>query len=94
MPYLKIIESSNLELDPNVMHPFVKVHLVDINTGNYIRKKTHNKPAISFFERISYFERTKKEFIKESCDFLLPFATNMYDLRENGQSRAVWNEGN
>lgn len=75
------------------MHPFVKVHLVDVNTGNYIRKKINNKPAINYNEGVSYFGRTKKEFIRESCDFLVPFASNMYDLRENGQSRAVWDEG-
>ena len=34
---LKIIESSRLQLDPNVMHPFVKIHIVDKNTGCYLK---------------------------------------------------------
>jgi hypothetical protein len=45
---LKIIESSRLELDSNVIHPFVKyvfvfiyrVHFVDKNTGGYLERNS------------------------------------------------------
>ncbi len=33
---LKISEVSNLELDPNIVHPFVKVHFVYKNYGSYL----------------------------------------------------------
>ena len=35
---MKIGHTSNLELDPNLVHPFVKVHFVDKETGSYIDK--------------------------------------------------------
>jgi hypothetical protein len=42
---IKILESSRLKLDPNVMHPFVKynfhyifrIHIVDKSTGCYLK---------------------------------------------------------
>ena len=91
--YFNVLHSSNLELDPNVMHPFVKIHLVDMITGNYIQK-TSNRPAVSYYETITTFRKTEKAFDLNSCDIIPPFATKCYDLRESGNSRAVWNEGN
>ena len=90
--YFNILHSSNLELDPNVMHPFVKIHLVDMTTGNYIQK-TSNRPAVSYYETITTFRKTEKTFDLNSCDIITPFATKCYDLRESGNSRAIWNEG-
>lgn len=89
--YFNIIDSSNLELDPNVMHPFVKVHIIDMITGNYIEKSS-TKPAMSYYETITTFVKTEKKFTLNSCDIIIPFATKCYDLRESGNSRAIWNE--
>lgn len=89
---INILESSNLELDPNVMHPFVKMHLVDISSGNYIRK-TKNRPILSYYESLTHFNKLNKKFTQGICDLIYPVSTNFYDLRENGQSRALWNEG-
>jgi hypothetical protein len=36
---LKIQETSQLETDPNVIHPCVKVHIVDLLTGTYLQKQ-------------------------------------------------------
>lgn len=35
---LKILETSNLELNPSVVHPFVRIHVVDLYTGKYLEK--------------------------------------------------------
>lgn len=90
--YFNVMNSSNLELDPNVMHPFLKIHLVDMATGNYIQKST-NRSAVTYYETITTFLKNDKSFAVNSCDIIIPFATKSYDLRESGNSRAVWNEG-
>ena len=90
--YMNIMHSSNLELDPNVMHPFVKIHIVDMRTGNYIQKSMV-KPAVTHYESITTFMKNEKTFDVNSCDIIIPFATKCNDLRESGNSRAIWNEG-
>ena len=35
---LDIIETSRLELDPNVMHPFVKAHVINKDNGAYLKR--------------------------------------------------------
>ena len=88
---LKVIESSRLQLDPNVMHPFVKVHIVDKNTGCYLKSNGSEESIIYSKEQITYLDENKKF---ETCanNSLLPFATNCCDFREEGDSRGVWNE--
>ena len=38
---------SNLELDPNVVHPFVRVHIVDLKTGTYIKKSRKDRNVVT-----------------------------------------------
>lgn len=90
--FINVIDSSNLELDPNVMHPFIKVHIVDMVNGNYITKST-KRPAVTYHETITTFKKNEKSFEVNACDILIPFATKCFDLRESGNSRAIWNEG-
>lgn len=90
--YFNIMHSSNLELDPNVMHPMVRIHLLDLNTGCYVRKSTL-RSAVTSHETISTYIKGDKEFARNSCDIIIPFATKCFDLREGGNSRAIWNEG-
>lgn len=49
---LKIGETSNLELDPLLVHPFVKVHVIDKDRGFYIRKSNQEETAITKKETI------------------------------------------
>jgi len=90
--YINVMHSSNLELDPNVMHPFIKIHIVDMRTGNYIQKSMV-RPAVAHYESITTFMKNEKTFDVNSCDIIIPFATKCNDLRESGNSRAIWNEG-
>jgi hypothetical protein len=36
--YLKIYDTNGLELDPNIIHPFVRIHFLDISTHTYLKK--------------------------------------------------------
>lgn len=90
--FFNVIDSSNLELDPNVMHPFVKIHIVNMLTGNYVQK-SRNLPSVAYYETITTFQKNDKSFEINACDILIPFATKCFDLRESGNSRAIWNEG-
>jgi hypothetical protein len=36
--YLKIYDTNGLELDPNIIHPFVRMHVLDISTHTYVKK--------------------------------------------------------
>jgi hypothetical protein len=90
---LTILETSNLVLDPNVLHPFVKVHIVDLEKGTYI-SKIGNRPAVTNNERITLFSRDSKDFTSSHCDIILPVASNCVDLREMGTARPRWNESN
>jgi hypothetical protein len=50
---LKVKETGSLLLDPNVTHPFVRVHVIDMNTGMYLaksdphRKGVYNKESVA-----------------------------------------------
>lgn len=35
---LKVIQSGSLILDPNMIHPFVRVHIIDMDTYKYLAK--------------------------------------------------------
>ena len=59
----QIIESSHLEMDPNVIHPFVKIHIVDIKTGAYLKKSMLN-PAVSLYEKLTKISQ-KSEPVEE-----------------------------
>ena len=81
---ITVLETAQLELDPNVMHPFVKLHLVDINNGQYIKKSVY-KDVINANENITYIDGSSLK--AKGTDFIPPFATNSCDLNEIQQSR-------
>ena len=56
---LKILETSNLELNPSVVHPFVKIHMVDLYTGKYLEKDNVNKDVVFHHEKIILYNRPK-----------------------------------
>mmetsp|Transcript_39561 Transcript_39561/g.38073 ORF Transcript_39561/g.38073 Transcript_39561/m.38073 type:complete len:121 (-) Transcript_39561:180-542(-) len=35
---IKVAETGSLMLDPNMIHPFVRIHFVDLTTNKYLRK--------------------------------------------------------
>jgi len=86
---LSVLETSQLELDPNVMHPFVKIHIIDMDTGEYIRKSVV-KPVINPNEKMTIID-SRQNFSEKEIDFIPPFASDCCDLRIGGNARAKWN---
>lgn len=87
---VSVKESGPLSLDPNVTHPFVKVHLVDLNTCKYIEKSVPSQPGVA--NREAALLHTEQGFQKVLVDYLQPFATNFYDMRIKGKTTCEWNE--
>ena len=92
---LKIIETSRLLLDPNVMHPFVKVHFINKNTGCYlqIEEKTED-PIVYHYEELTSYNKIEKKYDSHENDIVLPFATELCDFRKLGNSKGIWNQSN
>nr|CAD7263043.1 unnamed protein product [Timema shepardi] len=81
--YEKIIgitvhRSDCLQPDVLVRHPLVKVHLIDVSTGEYLKKSDKNRP-------VSFFYENKVEHI-------LPLMTEIFDFRERRCIIPFWEE--
>ena len=83
-----------LELDDKTIHPFVRVHVIDMVTGKYLSKKNADAPAVSNREAASVINYSDvKPATKEiDCDFIPPFATRYCDFRVTGENRAEYYE--
>ena len=55
-----IQETSNLELDMHIIHPFVRMHVVDLNHGVYIPKEK-NCPIFQKNETITFYSDVKEQ---------------------------------
>jgi hypothetical protein len=42
---IKVKETGSLLLDPNVTHPFVRIHIIDMMTCKYLAKADPNLPG-------------------------------------------------
>ena len=93
---LSIIKSGTLEIMPMIMHPFVRISIVNLKTGKYIQKSDFSAPALSRGENYSRMQHNintnNLDLVKSNLDMIPPFATCPYDLREKGESYAEWNE--
>ena len=89
-----------LEMDQNVLHPFVRVHIIDLNTNKYLAKSNKEMPGIANLESCNFFrmEYDDKDKVDKKVpeytevNFLLPFSTRMFDLRVTGNNFCEWNE--
>jgi hypothetical protein len=84
---LKIIETGSLVLDSNMIHPFVKVHVVNLDTCKYLAKENGSRPGVANIES-SCFMDSAKFHTRSVVDYLLPISTEMYDLRIKGMNLA------
>ena len=93
---ISIIKSGTLEIMPMIMHPFVRISIVNLKTGRYIQKSDFSAPAISRGENNFIMRHDLNanhlELSSSLLDMIPPFATCPYDLREKGESYAEWNE--
>lgn len=86
-------------MDQNVLHPFVRIHIVDMNTNKYLAKDKPSVPGVSNIENCSFFKMEldkEGKLIKTPCkistDFFLPMSTRMHDMRILGTNYCNWNE--
>ena len=96
---MSIIKSSTLEIKSMIIHPFVRISIINLKTGKYLQKSEFIKycpPSISRKENNFIFQHNINtnniELQTSVLDIIPPFATCPYDLREKGESYAEWNE--
>ena len=92
---LNILRTGPLEIESYIIHPYVKVTIINIQTCRYLQKKTADVPTFSIKEK--NLKMTKKtintyEVQENALDYIQPFSTPPYDLREKGESFAEWKE--
>lgn len=80
---IKVKESGSLLLDPNVTHPFVRIHIIDMRTCKYLAKTDPNLPGSYNREAASLLD-SKGNFTHKDVDFLLPLSTRFFDMRIKG----------
>jgi hypothetical protein len=57
---IRVKETGSMLLDPNVTHPFVKVHIVDMNTCKYLAKSNPLRPGVYNLESVSLIDAKGK----------------------------------
>jgi jouberin len=93
---LKVLKTGTLEIEPLIVHPFVKVSFVNLKTGRYLQKANFDIPSNLLHEKNLIINHNKQqntlEYKESNLDFLHPISTPPNDLRERGESFAEWNE--
>lgn len=93
---LKILKTGTFDIEPCIIHPYVKVSIVNLKTGKYLQKADFEVPAILQHEKNLVIQHNSAqnilEFRESALDYLPPVATNPCDLRIKGESYAEWNE--
>ncbi len=92
---IKILKTGPLEIESYIMHPFIVTSIVNIQTSRYIQKKIPDVPCFSVKEKNLIINKNSAEmyeFQENALDYIPPFSTPPYDLREKGESYAEWNE--
>ena len=93
---LSILKTGTLEIMPMILHPFVRISIVNLKTGKYLQKSDFGVPCISRDEKnftmTNSLESGHIECSSSLLDIIPPFATCPFDLRERGESYAEWNE--
>ena len=93
---ISIIKSGTLEIMPMIIHPFVRISIVNLRTGKYLQKSDFSAPVLSRNEKNLTMKHDLNtnhlELASSLLDMIPPFATCPYDLREKGESYAEWNE--
>lgn len=62
-----------------ISHPMVKIHVVDENTGHYVKKEDCHRHVASFYEG-------------ENVDHILPIMTQPFDFKKNKSIVPEWQE--
>jgi jouberin len=93
---MKILKSGTLDIEPAIVHPFVKVSIVNLKTCRLLQKKNYEIPVFIKGENNILISHNKhqnhSEYREGALDCIPSFATPPYDLRIKGESFAEWNE--
>ena len=49
-------ETGYLQLDPDIVHPFCRVHIMDMRTGKYLAKRENGMPGVANKESIGIID--------------------------------------
>lgn len=71
---LKVHETGSLILDHHMVHPFVRVHIINLDTCKYLAKENNLKPGVANIESADFMDYGKNH-TTSSADFLLPMST-------------------
>ncbi|XP_036077846.1 jouberin isoform X2 [Rousettus aegyptiacus] len=74
-----IHRTDRLKSDFMISQPMVKIHVVDANTGQYVKKDDSERPVSSYFE-------------KDNVDYILPIMTQPYDFKKLKSRLPEWEE--
>ncbi|XP_059033468.1 jouberin isoform X3 [Mustela lutreola] len=74
-----IHRTDRLKSDYMISHPMVKIHVIDENTGQYVKKADSERPVSSHYE-------------KENVDYILPIMTQPYDFKQLKSRIPEWEE--
>jgi jouberin len=65
---IKVLQTGSLILDPNMIHPFVKIHIVDMDTCKYLAKSKPSDPGVTHKESAGFMD-TNRKYTKEKVDY-------------------------
>lgn len=87
---IQIQKSGPLELNQYILHPFVKIHIVDLDTYMYLAKSTPTLSTVYNKETSGYYNSFKNHFQGNTIDYFLPLSTTHYDLRPKAENFWSW----
>ena len=82
---LKIVFAEALVFNSFCIHPCIRVHIMDEETGQYVRKSDQERPVIQQYELATQVDNTQSYY-----QYILPFITEPYHLRK--KTFPVWNQ--
>lgn len=94
--FIKINKTGQLQIKPNIVHPYIKISFIDLNTLRYIQKSNFSVSSFVDKENKVVVKHNSQsniiEFKDSEVDFLYPVATGLCDMRDKGEAYAEWNE--
>ncbi|XP_065672892.1 jouberin isoform X3 [Hydra vulgaris] len=74
-----IHKTDELRPDFRIRHPVIRIHIVNMNSGHYIKKTDPMRKVLTLYEN-------------ENVDYILPVLTQPYDIAKNRCLTPQWNE--
>ncbi|XP_065062280.1 jouberin-like [Rhopilema esculentum] len=78
---IQIHKADRLKPDIDVVHPCIRVHVIDTSTGQYVKKSDRGRNVASFFEDKN-----------DAVDYIMPMMTQPFDFRKKKSMLPCWEE--